>query len=123
MKGDRSGSQCCAMVVAALLKNNDDKFKDWKSTTMDEILNAGDSLYYQVMEKLTKKPSNGFLLMQDFQVLNEVKIIQKKFKIICKEDPEFFGTIGGSIDFGWSIEEALKEIFEKNSNAVLITNG
>jgi hypothetical protein len=129
----RAGKQCCAMVLANILRARILSPNLWSKSVLDHNLLEGDEIYKQVLERINPIELEGsdFLCVNNFHVINDTYMAYgTEFKIIHEEEPTWFGSLKDSININTNdpqsrinpLKRSLELLFENHQGGILIAN-
>lgn len=132
-----AGVQCCAMVLANIVRAAILPPSRWNTLTLDKNMVEGDSTYEAVRILSNNNPNtyaidnDGYLLVRNFDVIKRDFIMyNRSFSIYYQEDSPFFGSLqddvnddshkGDAIGLR-SLRKSLEKLFDSHSAGILIT--
>lgn len=120
-----AGKQCCAMALAFVVKSAIKPPFEWTSSTIDQILIEGNSIYKTLQLIIGDEiPASGFLYLTNFDVVkDELRMFDENFKIRYNDFPLFYGNLLDSEnqEIGVNLLTALTKLFEDHRAGMLIT--
>lgn len=124
-----AGVQCCAMVLANIVRASVISPSTWTNNTLDRNMIEGDNMCTTI-HNLTEQQENaypiegGYLLTRNFDVVKHDFIMyEKSFSIEYDEEPLLFGSIEDLTNrgnAGLMVREALSKLFETHSAGIMI---
>ncbi|GFR06815.1 ATP-dependent DNA helicase [Trichonephila clavata] len=128
-----SGVQCCAMVLANILRAYILSPQHWSTNDLNLNMISSDQIYrdvrFQTERNFVAYPidKNGYLLVRNFKVIkNDLVAFNKRFQINFDEEPRIYGNLNDQVNqanFGRTLRQGIDKLFEDHNAGILISEG
>ncbi|CAG9773736.1 unnamed protein product [Ceutorhynchus assimilis] len=125
------GMQCCAMVIANIVRAAFVDPNSWTNNILNENMLEGDNMYATIrrlsMNNVQAPPidETGYLEIRHLDVIkNRFKMYDRHFSIQYDEDTNFYGSLQDSANVdgvGMTLRNALNNMFSEYTAGALIT--
>lgn len=127
-----AGIQCCAMVLANILRASLIPPGSWTKNILDRNMLEGDNIYMMVRTLSEQQEDaypieNGYLLVRNFDVIKQdFTAFDKSFSIDYDNESNLYGSLNDALnteDFGVTLHNALTTLFQHHVAGILISAG